>query len=223
MNYQIVPYHRSLNQQCVELMSDTWNFNALFPDHTKTNLINRLFFTEATILADYSQVIIDQTGRVGGYLFGILDHSFPAKASRFWKTLGYGLLVIYHVLMGHVGPRKFVLKRGKELLGVMGSLDSKKTKTDGFVSLFFVSSTLRGQGLGKKLMENFESHCKTLGFQRIYLWTDKGCNYKFYEAQGFERIHSLSSPLLSQYGTEPNGYTYAKPLENQSPSPVGTY
>jgi len=214
MNYQIIPYDKSYQDQCIELMSDTWNFNALFPLHTKPNIINRLFFTEATILADYSQMIIDQEGKVGGYLFGIIDHSFSAKWSRFWKTQYYIMLVFYHFLMGHLGSRTFVLQKAKELLGVIGSLESKREITDGFVCLFFVSSSLRGKGLGKELMENFEAQCTTLGFQRIYLWTDKGCNYHFYERQGFDRVHSLSSQLLSQYGTEPNGYSYAKVLGN---------
>ncbi len=212
MNYRTVPYDKSFRNQCVQLMSDTWNFNTLFPGHTKQNIINEMFFTEATILADYSEILINDQGKVGGYIFGILDHTIPGKVFRFWKTLGYGLKIIYHFMLGHLGPRSFVWERAKELFRVIESLESKKEKTDGFVSLFFVSSALRGQGWGKKLMQSFESRCQELGLSRIYLWTDKGCNYHFYDRQGFQKIHSLSSPLLSSYGSEPNGYTYAKPI-----------
>lgn len=73
-------------------------------------------------------------------------------------------------------------------------------------------------------MEDFQRHCEAQGCRRLYLWTDKGCNYRFYDRQGFHRIIAISSPLPAGYGDQPNGFTYVKPLTTEcADSVVGPY
>ncbi len=216
MELRTTPYRDEYRRQCIDLMSDTWNHNALFPGLTRENLVNELFFHEATTGANYSRIVLDENDRVVGYLFGILKDDARGRVFRGLCTLGLIGRMLFHFLAGHLGPRRRAWKTAAGILSVVSSLERERQSSDGFVSLFFVASSLRGLGWGKRLMEDFQRHCEAQGCQRIYLWTDKGCNYGFYDRQGFHRITEISSPLLAGYGEEPNGFTYAKPLTPES-------
>jgi N-acetylglutamate synthase-like GNAT family acetyltransferase len=75
---------------------------------------------------------------------------------------------------------------------------------------------LQGLGWGRRLMDSFNRKAEQHRSRRIYLWTDKGCNYHFYEHTGFQRIREISSPLLAQPGPEPNGFVYAREVRLQA-------
>lgn len=92
------------------------------------------------------------------------------------------------------------------------SLDALKQSTDAYVCLFVVRSSLHGLGWGKKLMDNYARKAAMYGCPRLYLWTDKGCNYRFYDHSGFKRIGAISSPLLTDPGAEANGFIYVKDI-----------
>lgn len=217
MELRTIPYRDEYRRQCIDLMSDTWNHNTLFPGLTRENLVNELFFHEATVGATYSRIILDENDRVAGYLFGILKNETHGRLSRGLRTVGLIGRMVFHFLAGHLGPRRRAWRTATGLLSMMSALEGKRQDSDGFVSLFFVASSLRGLGWGKRLMEDFQHHCEAQGCRRIYLWTDKGCNYHFYDRQGFQRVVEVSSPLLAGYGDEPNGFTYVKSLATGCP------
>ncbi len=221
MELRTTPYRDEYRRQCIDLMSDTWNHNALFPGLTRENLVNELFFHEATVGANYSRIVLDENDRVAGYLFGILKRDSRGRLIRGLRTLGVIVRMLFHFLAGHLGPRRRGWKTAAGLLAMMSALESHRRDSDAFVSLFFVASSLRGRGWGKRLMEDFQRHCEAQGYQRIYLWTDKGCNYLFYDRQGFRRTIEVSSPLLAGYGDEPNGFAYVKPLTTESAAESG--
>lgn len=211
-------YHKELFDQCVALMSDTWDFNELFPQLEKANLINELFFREVLAGADYSEIILDEDSRVRGYLFGILRPNPRVRMLGAARSIWFRARLAYHFLLGHFGPRGRARRRVAELASLTAILDGKKRANDGYVSLYFVGSALRGQGWGRRLMDSFERRCRELRRDRIYLWTDKGCNFGFYDHHGFQRVEEVSSPLLAHYGSGPNGFVYVKPLDRQ---PIG--
>lgn len=212
MELQLRPYNRSFRQQCIDCMRDTWNFNAYFPGITRENLVNEIFFDEAIAGATYSRVIIDAHERVAGYLFGTVNGAAPGWLSRMAQIVGVSARMILHLLGGHLGPRRRAWRTASRLMSVISTLESQRQESDGYVNLFFVSSSLRGQGWGKRLMDDFAQHCTANGCRRLYLWTDKGCNYGFYDRQGFSRIIQVSSPLLARFEDEPNGFAYVKSL-----------
>jgi len=61
-------------------------------------------------------------------------------------------------------------------------------------------------------MDAFQNAAMGARRDRIYLWTDKGCTYQFYDRYGFKRIKELRSEFLHEYGEGPNGFVYAKSL-----------
>jgi len=94
----------------------------------------------ATAIADSSLVILDEEDRVAGYIFGVLEKDFFSQVRRFWSLVLFGVRVFYYFLAGLFGPWKSTWNRAKELFSMEEELESKKSKTDGYDSLFFVSS-----------------------------------------------------------------------------------
>jgi GNAT superfamily N-acetyltransferase len=91
-------------------------------------------------------------------------------------------------------------------------LEAHRLPSDGYVNLFFVGTSMRGLGWGKRLMSRVEAECRQHGVKRLYLWTDKGCNFGFYDHTGFKRTLEVSSPFLADPGPEANGFAYTKDL-----------
>lgn len=212
MELRTVVYRDAYLGACVDLLNDTWNFDRFFPRLTRPGLINELFFRDAIAGANHAELIVDESDRVHGYLFGMLAPTLLDRLRRAARALGTLSRVVFHYLRGTFGPRRHVRRRAAELIAMTTELEMRRRRSDGYVSLFIVGSSLRGLGWGKRLMRKFERRCGELGHDRIYLWTDKGCNYGFYDHAGFRRIHEIRSPLLAHYGEEPNGFVYARPV-----------
>ena len=55
---------------------------------------------------------------------------------------------------------------------------------------FIISGTLRGKGVGRKLLARAIDFCKRRGYKTIYLWTFEGLEAArhLYETAGFKRI-----------------------------------
>jgi len=66
---------------------------------------------------------------------------------------------------------------------------------------FIMTDSLRGQGFGKRLIDEALAFCKARNYPRIYLWTFSGLHAarKLYEKAGFELIHEQRG---QQWGTE---------------------
>ena len=66
---------------------------------------------------------------------------------------------------------------------------------------FIISDTLRGKGVGRKLINKAIGFCKSKGYKTIYLWTFAGLDTArhLYEEVGFKLIEQQSGV---QWGTE---------------------
>ena len=61
---------------------------------------------------------------------------------------------------------------------------SKSFKADGEIIFLAVNPKLHGRGIGSLLLAELEKREKS---KRLILYTDDGCNYKFYEHKGFRK------------------------------------
>ena len=55
---------------------------------------------------------------------------------------------------------------------------------NGEIKFFAVNPNIKGKGIGTKILEELERREKG---KQIFLFTDEGCSYQFYENRGFER------------------------------------
>lgn len=212
MKLKMAKYNNKYLKQCVNIMNDTWDFSKLFKGKTNIDFVNTTFFKFSMIDSNYKQVIIDDKENVHGYILGKINNLSQSNWKLFFKYISNLLTILWHFIAGHFGERKTAKEIFMEFFKIEAKLTSKKNSDDAYVALFLVKSSLRGAGYGTKLMNNFKDIALKKGCKRIYLWTDKGCNYGYYDHTGFKRVIELSSPIFKEYGDEPNGFAYVKPI-----------
>lgn len=83
------------------------------------------------------------------------------------------------------------LKREKEVNS--GMVEESETSFDAEICLFIVNPSTRGMGIGQRLFGKVKEHFESQDVEDYYLFTDDGCDYKFYEKQQMHR--SQSRPL----------------------------
>lgn len=204
------PYEARDRDSCIALMRATWDFDGLLPGGT--GRVSELFFDEAVLGIDYSELVVDAEDRVQGLILGVIGDKAGNPLLRGIRAARFYLRTALRLATGRFGPPLASARRLWELVRLTAGLDGERTRRDAYVSLFIVGEALRGQGLGRRLMDAFQNAAMGARRDRIYLWTDKGCTYQFYDRYGFKRIKELRSEFLHEYGEGPNGFVYAKPL-----------
>ena len=63
-----------------------------------------------------------------------------------------------------------------------------KNKYDGEVSMLILDSSLRGKGIGKKMLSEVFKLAKRDNVKQLYIYTDDSCSYYIYESLGCNRV-----------------------------------
>lgn len=69
---------------------------------------------------------------------------------------------------------------------------SKPVEANGEIILLAANSCAKGKCIGTFLLKELERRYKA---QEVYLFTDSGCTYQFYEHRGFEKVGSKNTIL----------------------------
>lgn len=91
-----------------------------------------------------------------------------------------------------------------------------KIKFDGEVSMIIIDSSLRGKGIGKKLLSDVFELAKKDNLKNLYIYTDDSCSYYIYETLGCKRIYETTVEnkepgKLGRVSSE-QAYIYSKEL-----------
>ena len=94
--------------------------------------------------------------------------------------------------------------------------DELKDYFDGEVSMLIIDKSLRGRGIGKKILSNIFELTKKDSLKNLQILTDDSCSYYIYEALGCKRIYE-TVVKNKEYGklgaiTEESAYIYEKKL-----------
>lgn len=68
-------------------------------------------------------------------------------------------------------------------------------KLDGEICFFAVDPKEKGQGIGTELLDRFAHEKRG---QRVFLYTDSGCTYQFYQHKGFEKVGERTVTLSTK-------------------------
>jgi len=208
---KIVNYEKKHFSQLLPVLQKTWNFSKFFPEAESPRLVYE--FVLDSVFAGkltHTQIVENDEGKAMGCLVGTIKKNVTIahrlKAIKDICELSFK--TIFKILTGKLGPVGEVFERLKEIGSLIGNLERDKAKFDGVVELFILDESLRGKGLGKRMMNTFVSECKQEGAKSITLWTDRGCTFEFYDKYGFEMHRKIHSPILSFPECSENGFVY---------------
>lgn len=86
----------------------------------------------------------------------------------------------------------------------------KRAEVDGELIFLAANPDIKGKGTGTILLEELQ---RREPGKRIYLFTDNGCTYQFYEHRGFERVEEEHIVMKLNKGEVPlDCYLYSRVL-----------
>ena len=91
-----------------------------------------------------------------------------------------------------------------------------KNRFDGEISMLILDKSLRGKGIGKKMLEDIFDLAKKDNIKNLCIYTDDSCSYYIYETLGFKRLYEtiVENRECSNLGnvSSEHAYIYEKML-----------
>lgn len=81
------------------------------------------------------------------------------------------------------------------------AIDGVHAQDGAHLRWFITSARVRGQGLGRRLLDTALAHCRGQGYARVFLWTFEGLSAArhLYDQAGFREVHAAPG---RQWGCE---------------------
>lgn len=167
------------------ILSDSFGLKRYVNNSKVLNVFQKQYLYSCLTEATYTCVAI-KNGIVIGVLmanskkkYSVLSHVSNSIAMMYYSILLWLFAIIYHQK----------LEDYRKIHTVYATfLKDRKHQFDGVLTLFAVTESCQGLGVGKQLVFNLNKYLKENNAKNIYLFTDSSCNYGFYDSQGFIRI-----------------------------------
>ena len=152
-------------------------FNRYLNNKIFLNLYGRYFWYLE--LTNSTQII---SAYIGDELVGVLlaNINGERKYKSFYKSLYVKIFNFFQNILYKEGVSIY-----NETNREMFEKYKNNNKPNGEIKFFAVNPNIKGKGIGSKILEEFERREKG---KQIFLFTDEGCSYQFYEHRGFERV-----------------------------------
>jgi GNAT superfamily N-acetyltransferase len=128
----------------------------------------------------------------------LVRNAFPddfleiANKSKEWADLVIERESIYHILTEHFRGTCFIAEDRGEMIGYLLGLRSQARPEEALVHLVQVAPSLRGNGVGRRMFNQFQAAVKGMGCTRIVTHSrpeNNDCN-RFYRAMGLDVMDS---------------------------------
>ena len=152
-------------------------FNRYLNNKILLNLYGRYFWYLE--LTNSTQII---SAYIGDELVGVLlaNINGERKYKSFYKSLYVKIFNFFQNILYKEGVGIY-----NETNREMFEKYKNNNNPNGEIKFFAVNPNIKGKGIGSKILEVFERKEKG---KQIFLFTDEGCSYQFYEHRGFERV-----------------------------------
>ncbi len=187
--------YRGAYQALFDLVENAWSYK-MYTDHEPTRKHAVALDTKACLVySNGSIAVYDGTRLIGVLLYA--KPSLKAKLLRPFKKLIMVRHIVYLLLRSQTS-RKLL----RSLLRLEKTYDdmlkAAKLETENQVVLFITHSDYQGKGIGKKLMQAYETYCRENKIKHFFLFTDTSCNYGYYDHNGFQRTVERDVTLLTK-------------------------
>ena len=180
MEIQLRDYQKQDFKALETIIKETWHYEDFASSKTATKLA-KVFLSSCLTNYTFSKVALLDGNVVEIILAKNITQHHSSFSNR-WLQIK-SILSLYISKEGREVSKIFsnVNKIDQELL-------SGINKTYGAeLTLFVVSQTCRGKGIGKLLFQSVLEYMKQENLNEFYLFTDTSCNYGFYKHQGMKR------------------------------------
>ncbi|MGY3779600.1 GNAT family N-acetyltransferase [Isobaculum melis] len=169
-------------QEVITLISETWQIDKQISKQADRERVLKLFITVLFLTNNFA-------------FFAVLDHKIVGliigKATRHYRItnfLYYGMKMLQQIgfLPFYTQEAKQYLKEYFNISDTQKRLIKQTEKMTNEVSLFAVSPTHQGMGIGKQLMAKAIQQFQSLQIQQFKLFTDTRCSYQFYDKNNFQ-------------------------------------
>jgi len=196
-------YRSEDRSRCVELAIEAWpGLTSGLPPEIREDFWGMLIdFADG--YSDWKEVsCVD--GEVVGFLFG---RTRPPPSFR--EAIGLLRILIepFRSMRKKAGTAATIALFSRNILEELNII-LKTPESDGEVVFIVVGSGHRGRGIGRMLVDRFIEEAVRRNSKAISVFTtDPGCDWRFYEARGFERVASFDDDVGSRYsGAKTKGF-----------------
>ena len=115
------------------------------------------------------------------------DFRAVADKSKEWAELTIEQESIYHIMLEHFRNMCFIAEDRGEIIGYLLGSRSHSDPDVAFIQCILVSPRLRGNGVGRRLFNQYQTAIKSMGCKKIMALgeTENRNCAAFYEAMGF--------------------------------------
>lgn len=167
------------------IINDSFSLQGYVKNKRMLKIFQKQYLSSCLSEATYT-CVAKNNGEVIGVIMGnvkkkyrMLSHLPNIIAMLYYSILMWLLAIIYHENLNDY----------RELHAVYNAfLKDRKNQFDGVLTLFAITQSSRGLGIGKELLLHLKKYLKENNVKNIYLFTDSTCNYGFYDSQGFIKI-----------------------------------
>lgn len=159
-----------------------------------------------------TEMVSDDVRITPGYAPGVIGRVTELHATYYEREWGFG-----HVFEAKVAAEMaafvetydelrdgiWVARLGDDVEGAI-AIDGTRASTEGaHLRWFIVSDSLRGTGVGQRLIDRAIAFCRRRGYPRVYLWTFEGLGpaRHIYEKNGFVLVEQQQG---ARWGREVN-------------------
>ncbi|MDR2834460.1 MAG: GNAT family N-acetyltransferase [Streptococcaceae bacterium] len=178
------------------IIKETWDCDEFIKDEQVLKAAIQVYLNQVLLASSYGKVAV-LDGEVVGVIFASIK----------------GEDLIYRLLVESEMENIFVLMNADEsdkasFIEYMYKLDSSYEELivnraqdyDGTLQFLALSPKARGKGVGKLLWQTLHTYLKEKEIASIYVYTDNGCNFEFYDYQGFARVDTKE--VVMKFGDE---------------------
>lgn len=207
MDYRFRPYTAKDRIPCSAISAPTWRFDFYFPQ-IDTSRLNNFVFDMLRLHSNYTDIAVQKSGNPIGFLFArIKTKGLLYKLLEFEYSASFTVKNVFLWLFGAFGKRSTAYRVFKDYKRIQKIL-LRSCAYNSEITALFVDATQQGNGIAKKLLERFYSHCtacaadtadtasaQSKNDHRTVLITDTDCNYAFYDSQGFTLLKKIKGTL----------------------------
>lgn len=210
MEHKFISYDKKYFDSCATLIKETWPLHKYFKDMKDEDCVYKSYLKICLVDSVFSQIIINDDDNVIGLILGSKrQKTYRRRLTEFWLNMKTQVWILSQLMKGEFGQRKAAMDFAQVMQGIQQQGQEYHKEFDSEIILFIVGKEERGKKLGYSLMNNYIKFCKENNIKSIYLWTDLGCTYSFYDRFGFKLYKKFHNENLT-HGKEDieNGLIY---------------